>query len=43
MKFMETAVRYERETSRLRVQYQLSLQEIDGIELQTVLEAMNVS
>ncbi|KAG7983340.1 hypothetical protein I3843_04G100800 [Carya illinoinensis] len=42
MKFMETAVRYERDTSRLRVQYQLSLQEIDGIELQTVIKAMDV-
>jgi centromere/kinetochore protein ZW10 len=41
--FMKNAVRFERDTNRLLVGYRLSLDGVDGIELQTVLEAMDVS
>jgi centromere/kinetochore protein ZW10 len=40
---MENAVRFERDPSRLHVQYRLSHDGINGIELQTVLEALDVS
>ncbi|XP_062152675.1 centromere/kinetochore protein zw10 homolog [Alnus glutinosa] len=40
--FMKNAVRFERDTNRLLVGYRLSLDGVDGIELQTVLEAMDV-
>lgn len=43
MKFMQNAVRFERDTNRLLVQYRLRLNGVDGIELRTVLEAMDVS
>ncbi|KAL6136985.1 hypothetical protein ACLB2K_062280 [Fragaria x ananassa] len=39
MRFMYNAVRFEGETNRIRVTYVLS---IDGIELKTVLEALDV-
>ncbi|KAE8075609.1 hypothetical protein FH972_014305 [Carpinus fangiana] len=42
VKFMQNAVRFERDTNRLLVQYRLSLDGVDGIELRTVLEAMDV-
>lgn len=42
VKFMENAVRFERDPSRLHVQYRLSHDGINGIELQTVLEALDV-
>lgn len=42
MKFMQNAVRFERDTNRLLVQYRLSLNGVDWIELRTVLEAMDV-
>lgn len=40
MRFMDNAVRFERESNSIRVKYVLS---IDGIELRTVLEALDVS
>ena len=42
-KFMEYAVRFEQDSRRIRVKYRLSVDEIDGIELHTVVEAMDVS
>ncbi|XWS47374.1 hypothetical protein CRYUN_Cryun14cG0146900 [Craigia yunnanensis] len=42
-KFMENAVRFEQDSRRIRVKYRLSVDEIDGIELHTVLEAMDVA
>ncbi|XP_059452091.1 centromere/kinetochore protein zw10 homolog [Corylus avellana] len=42
VKFMQNAVRFERDTNRLLVQYRLSLNGVDWIELRTVLEAMDV-
>lgn len=41
-KFMENAVRFELDSSRLRIKYQLSVGETAGIALSTVLEAMEV-
>ncbi|XP_010413935.1 PREDICTED: centromere/kinetochore protein zw10 homolog isoform X2 [Camelina sativa] len=41
-KFMENAVRFELESSRLQIKYQLSVGETAGIALSTVLEAMEV-
>ncbi|KFK31100.1 hypothetical protein AALP_AA6G068100 [Arabis alpina] len=41
-KFMENAVRFELDSRRLRISYQLSVGETDGIGLSTVLEAMEV-
>lgn len=43
MKFMENGVRFELETIRLHVQYRLNHDGINGIELRTVFEAMDVS
>ena len=40
MRFMDNAVRFERESNTIRIKYVLS---IDGIELRTVLEALDVS
>ncbi|CAN7006752.1 unnamed protein product [Brassica rapa subsp. trilocularis] len=41
-RFMETAVRFELDSSKLRISYQLSVGETTGIALTTVLEAMEV-
>ncbi|EFH55681.1 ATZW10 [Arabidopsis lyrata subsp. lyrata] len=41
-KFMENAVRFELDSSRLRIKCQLSVGETAGIALSTVLEAMEV-
>ncbi|XP_013629996.1 PREDICTED: centromere/kinetochore protein zw10 homolog [Brassica oleracea var. oleracea] len=41
-RFMESAVRFELESCKLRISYQLSVGEITGIALTTVLEAMEV-
>lgn len=43
MRFMEKAVQFEQESNHVRVKYGLSVDGIDGIELRTVLEAMEVS
>lgn len=40
---MESAVHFEKESNRVLVKYRLSVDGIDGIELRTVLEAMEVS
>nr|XP_011467760.1 PREDICTED: centromere/kinetochore protein zw10 homolog isoform X2 [Fragaria vesca subsp. vesca] len=42
MRFMDNAVRFEGETNRIRVKYVLSIDGNDGIELKTVLEALDV-
>ncbi|XVE72472.1 hypothetical protein DITRI_Ditri11bG0041800 [Diplodiscus trichospermus] len=42
-KFMENAVRFELDSRTIRVKYRLCVDEIDGIELHTVLEAMDVA
>lgn len=39
---MESAVRFELDSSKLRISYQLSIGETTGIALTTVLEAMEV-
>jgi centromere/kinetochore protein ZW10 len=39
---MENAVRFELDSSRIRIKYQLSVGETAGIALSTVLEAMEV-
>ncbi|CAH8389299.1 unnamed protein product [Eruca vesicaria subsp. sativa] len=41
-KFMESAVRFELDSRKLRISYQLSVGETTGIALRTVLEAMEV-
>ncbi|WZY81708.1 centromere/kinetochore protein zw10 homolog [Brassica rapa] len=41
-RFMESAVRFELESCKLRISYQLSVGETTGIALTTVLEAMEV-
>ncbi|KAH0889401.1 hypothetical protein HID58_051830 [Brassica napus] len=41
-RFMGSAVRFELDSSKLRISYQLSVGEITGIALTTVLEAMEV-
>lgn len=43
MKFVESAVRFKKESNRVLVKYQLTVDGLDGIELRTVLEAMEVS
>lgn len=40
---MENAVQFEREPNTIRVKHLLSAGGIDGIELRTVLEALDVS
>ncbi|KAH9793479.1 Centromere/kinetochore protein zw10-like [Citrus sinensis] len=42
VKFVESAVRFEKESNRVLVKYQLTVDGLDGIELRTVLEAMEV-
>ncbi|XP_021890126.1 centromere/kinetochore protein zw10 homolog [Carica papaya] len=42
VKFMENAIHFEHEAKRIRVSYRLSVDGIDGVELRTVLEAMDV-
>ncbi|KAL6135174.1 hypothetical protein ACLB2K_067402 [Fragaria x ananassa] len=42
MRFMDNVVRFEGETNRIRVKYVLSIDGNDGIELKTVLEALDV-
>ena len=43
MRFIGNAVRFERELNRIRVKYVLNIDGNDGIELRTVLEALDVS
>ncbi|XVF21059.1 hypothetical protein REPUB_Repub12eG0057800 [Reevesia pubescens] len=43
VKFMENAVRFEQDSRTIRVKYRLCVDEIDRIELHTVLEAMDVA
>lgn len=43
MKFMENAVRFEREPNKVRVKLRLSVDGTHEIELRTILEAMDVS
>lgn len=43
MKILEHAVRFDQESVTVRVKYWSSIEQIDGIELRTVLEAMDVS
>ena len=43
VKILEHAVRFDQQSIILEVKYWLSIDEIDGIELCTVLEAMDVS
>ncbi|XP_044466367.1 centromere/kinetochore protein zw10 homolog isoform X2 [Mangifera indica] len=40
VKYMESAVQFEQESNRVLVKYRLNVEGIDGIELHTVLEAM---
>ncbi|XP_024047133.1 centromere/kinetochore protein zw10 homolog isoform X2 [Citrus clementina] len=42
VKFVESAVCFEKESNRVLVKYQLTVDGLDGIELRTVLEAMEV-
>ncbi|CAI9772567.1 unnamed protein product [Fraxinus pennsylvanica] len=42
LKFMEKAVQFEQETNVVRVKYQLTVNDIKGVELHTVLKAMDV-
>lgn len=42
IRFMDRAVQFEQEGNKILVKYWLSLNEGGGIELHTVLEAMNV-
>ncbi|KAK2979032.1 hypothetical protein RJ640_013666 [Escallonia rubra] len=42
VRFMESAVRFEQQSNLVRVKYRASVKEIDGLELHTVLEAMEV-
>ncbi|XWS36738.1 hypothetical protein CRYUN_Cryun20dG0111500 [Craigia yunnanensis] len=42
-KFVENAVRFEQDSRTIRVKYRSSVDEIDGIELHIVLEAMDVA
>ncbi|KAH0984021.1 hypothetical protein GBA52_011198 [Prunus armeniaca] len=42
VRFIGNAVRFERESNRIRVKYVLSVDGNDGIELRTVLEALDV-
>ncbi|KAK8479457.1 hypothetical protein V6N13_005007 [Hibiscus sabdariffa] len=42
-KFMEHAVRFEQDSRTIRVKYILSVDEMDGIELHTVMEAMGAA
>ena len=41
-KLMETAVRFEVDSRKLRISYQLTVGETNGIAIRTVLEAMEV-
>ncbi|XP_057955658.1 centromere/kinetochore protein zw10 homolog [Malania oleifera] len=42
VRFIEKAVQFEKEQNSVRVKYQLTVNEIDGVELHRVLEAMDV-
>ncbi|CAN0914312.1 Centromere/kinetochore protein zw10 homolog [Linum grandiflorum] len=42
VKFMEKAVQLEQESSTVRVRHQLSVDELEGVELKAVLQAMEV-
>ncbi|GMJ00657.1 MAG2 interacting protein 1 [Hibiscus trionum] len=42
-KFMENAVRFEQDSRTIRVKYILSIDKMDGIELRTVMEAMDAA
>ena len=43
VKFMEKAVQLEPESSTVRVRHQLSVDELERVELKAVLQAMEVS
>lgn len=43
MKYMEKAVRFDGDLNQVEVKYQLEVENVNGIQLQTVLEAMDVS
>lgn len=43
MKFMEKAVQFDGTSNHVEVKYCLEVDNISGIELQTVMEAMDVS
>lgn len=43
MKFMEKAVRFDGDLNQIEVKYQLEVQNLSGVQLQMVLEAMEVS
>jgi len=40
---MEKAVRFDGDLNQVEVKYQLEVENVNGIQLQTVLEAMDVS
>ncbi|XP_022758984.1 centromere/kinetochore protein zw10 homolog isoform X5 [Durio zibethinus] len=42
-KFMDYAVQFEQDSRTIRVKYRLCVDEMDGIELHTILEAMDVA
>lgn len=43
MRCMDNAVRFEQENNTVHLKHQSNIKGIDGIELQTVLKAMDVS
>lgn len=43
MKYMEKAVRFDGDLNQVEVKYQLEVENVNRIQLQTVLEAMDVS
>lgn len=43
MKYMEKAVRFDGELNQVEVKYQLEVENVNRIQFQTVLEAMDVS
>jgi len=40
---MDNAVWFEQENNTVHLKYQLSIRDVDGIELHTILKAMDVS
>ena len=43
MKFMEKAVRFDGDLNQVEVKYHLEVENVNGIQLHTVVEAMDVS
>jgi len=43
VKYMEKAVRFDGDLNQVEVKYQLEVENVNRIQLQTVLEAMDVS